>query len=463
MKVVNVSIRPTEAALQARRPALTPELLAATGARYSRNNEGLDSILQKIDPENIDRSVDSIFKMIDYGHQSIADMAPVAMFIDDVSIFLAYLVWSWSPTAGGQESSTRYIRLDPGGLVAPELLGVPEDQRTRWQDFMARCFIAYAAGLEFWERVGEAQPQLLRLPEALLSDRTDKAQRQVARMRRNFAFDRARYFLPVAARTNLMLVMSARGWAQLCQNLLSHPLPEAQLLGTAIRSELELSAPRLVRHAERKTSFVAGHEAEQRDLVKVALRHGADAPIGATRCTSEVEVLVPPDVLDSDLTNALLDHDNRYAYVGAPVRRTAIRFSWTAVAMAEIRDLNRHRTGSKHCPLVPRGFYCAEDQLPSVAVASPRPDRAIGDEATSITLAALQEGRLDYAAWTLLGTQYSFEHVTTMDKYVYEAELRTGAGAHYRYATHLRDSLNALRATLPMLASHIRTGLAEPE
>ena len=50
MHVTSVSIIPTEAATTAGRPALTPELLAASGARYSRNNEGLEAILSKIDP-----------------------------------------------------------------------------------------------------------------------------------------------------------------------------------------------------------------------------------------------------------------------------------------------------------------------------------------------------------------------------------------------------------------------------
>src|SRR5271165_3090733 len=104
MKVTQVAICPSEASKKAGRPALTPELLAASGARYSRNNEGLESILSKIDPNNLEKSVDSIFRMVDYGHQSIADMVPVAMFMDDVSILLAYLVWALCPTAGGQES-----------------------------------------------------------------------------------------------------------------------------------------------------------------------------------------------------------------------------------------------------------------------------------------------------------------------------------------------------------------------
>src|SRR5947199_3201658 len=110
MKVTQVAIRPTESSQAAGRPALTPELLAASGARYSRSNEGLEAILARIDPENLDRSVDSIFRMIDYGHQSIADMAPVAMFIDGVSLWLAYTIWAVCPTAGGQAPSSRHIR-----------------------------------------------------------------------------------------------------------------------------------------------------------------------------------------------------------------------------------------------------------------------------------------------------------------------------------------------------------------
>jgi len=88
MKVTQVAICPSEASTKAGQPSLTPELLAASRARHSRNNEGLESILSKIGPGNLDKSVDSIFRMIDYGHQSIADMVPVAIFIDDLSIWL---------------------------------------------------------------------------------------------------------------------------------------------------------------------------------------------------------------------------------------------------------------------------------------------------------------------------------------------------------------------------------------
>src|SRR5271168_953072 len=136
MKVTQVALRPTEASARAERPALTPELLAASGARYSRNNEGLQAILSKIDPQNLEKSVDSIFRMVDYGHQSIADMVPVAMFIDGVSIWLAYYIWTLCPTAGGQESSTRYIKISADGLVPAETLGIQTGDIPEWRELM---------------------------------------------------------------------------------------------------------------------------------------------------------------------------------------------------------------------------------------------------------------------------------------------------------------------------------------
>ena len=127
MKVTQVALRPTQSSDEAGRPSLTPELLAATGARYSRSNEGLEAILARIDPDNPDKSVDSIFRMIDFGHQSIADMAPVALFMDGISMWLAYHIWSLCPLAGGQESSTRYLRLSADNLPDPNEIGIPAE------------------------------------------------------------------------------------------------------------------------------------------------------------------------------------------------------------------------------------------------------------------------------------------------------------------------------------------------
>jgi len=456
MKVTQVGICPSEASKKAGRPTLTPELLAASGARYSRNNEGLDSILSKIDPNNLEKSVDSIFRMVDYGHQSIADMVPVAMFIDGVSIWLAYYIWTLCPTAGGQESSTRYIKISAEGLVPPEALGIATADLPEWRDLMSGCFAAYQASQQIWEEVAAENPALMGIPRALLEDSSDMARKKVARMRRNYAFDRARYFLPATAATNVMLIMSARGWVNLCQYLLSHPLSEAVRAGELIRAELELSAPRMIKHARRVESV---RQSIAREFEKWVGMANTVSPGD----TPTLSVMPPDGISPAEIACDLAGHDNRYAPIGASLQRTSVRFAWPAMGFAEIRDLNRHRTGTKYCPLVPRGFYFALDQIPLARRSELEKLAAIGRRATSVAVKHLTESDPAYIYWVLLGTEFPFEHVTTADKFIYEAELRTGVGAHFRYAKHLRDVLALFYKTFPSTRGLILEGSAEPE
>lgn len=468
MKVTQVALRPTDASCRLGRPHLTPELLAAVGARYSRNNEGLDEILEKVSGMDSDKAVDSIFKMVDYGHASIADMAPVAMFIDGLSIFLAYYVWSLVPTAGGQESSTRYIKLSADELIDPKHLGIPAIERAEWKREMERAFESYQLALSIWEKIATDQPELMRIPQSLLESTDEKDKKKVARLKRNYAFDRARYFLPVAAATNMMLVMNARGWVQLAQHLISHYLPEARDLGVMIREELELVTPRLTKHACFRESEMKGIQDEfnlWRSMatreVPYHLRGGQDRETDAPPA-GRLQIFEPYGWSREEMARALQFHENRYAWTGTAIRRCAVRFSWDAVAMAEIRDLNRHRTGTKWCPLVPQGFYWAEDQLPEPNASL----KAMAVNARSTCAKAyrlLCDGDRSYMYWTLLGTQFPFEHTTTLDKFIYEAELRTGVGAHFRYAEHLRSLLGLLYEQHPELEGKVLEGSAEPE
>jgi thymidylate synthase ThyX len=476
MKVTHVAICPTEASSQAGRPALTPELLAASGARYSRNNEGLESILAKIDPDNLDKSVDGIFRMIDYGHQSIADMAPVALFMDGLSLWLAYYIWTLSPTAGGQESSTRYINYSAGSDESTlneqaTRYGIPETLRDEWKAQVQTSFAAYEKALQIWSELAERDPDVARIPLSLQEDTSEKAQKQVARMRRNYAFDRARNFLPSCAPTNVMMVMSARGWVNLCQHLLSHPNAEAQQLGTLVREELAFSAPRLLKHAVTKASIEHGLRDEFHAIQRLAA-----FPIKYLQPNSVVhehppgaflEMFPSRDFVPPQFTHDLQYHDNRYAWLGPQLRRSAIRFGWDAVAFAEIRDLNRHRTGTKWCPFVPQGFYAALDQIPVDATTEIKDQlhaqSTLGRNGAARARQLLASGDMTYVYWTTLGTQVPFEHTTTADKFLYEAELRTGTGAHFRYASHLRDVLALWYEQFPDTRDLVLEGSAEPE
>ena len=468
MQVTQVALRPTPASQTANRPALTPELLAATGARYSRSNDGLNAILARIDPDDPDKSVDAIFRFIDYGHASVADMVPVALFMDGISMWLAYHIWSLCPLAGGQESSTRYLKLSADNLPDADAIGIGPSVQNEWRQQMESALAAYETALAFWEGVAEEHPNVTRIPDALLRDESDRARKQVARMKRNYAFDRARYFLPAALKTNVMMVQSARAWVGLCQQLLSHPLPEARQLGDLIRGELELAAPRMIKHAAAQESFCAGIAGVLRNWqtkMRANAGHeageiGLDAGLEITHA-ARAQLEVWPPFAAHDFAPDLAFHSNRYAYIGENLQRTGVRFGWEAVALADIRDLNRHRTGTKYCPLVPRGFYGARDQWSDGTVLTPLIQNA--GRLTERAGELLYEGEWSYLYWFLLGAQFPFEHTTTADKFVYEAELRTGVGAHYRYARHLHDVLELWYQKFPETRGLILEGAAEPE
>lgn len=458
MKATQVSIGPTQASVSKGRATLVPEMLAAVGARYSRSNLGLEAILEKVSLQDQDSSIDAIFRFIDFGHASVADMVPVAIFLDGVTMWLAYHLWSLCPTAGGQESSTRYIRLSADNLPDPNDLGIPLESQTEWRDAMNEALSAYERAIEFWESVAAKNPEVTRIPASLLSDDSERAQKAVSRMKRNYAFDRARYFLPAALKTNVMLVQSARAWVGLCQQLLSHPLAEPRKLGELIREELSLVAPRLIKHAQCKEYFQEAQKKEWLNFSINASEIKVETDAAQTQSLPTLQVFSNPDAEESFVED-LMFHSNRYGHIGTELQMTPVRFSWGRIAFGDARDLNRHRTGSKSTKFYPHSFYGATDQSDEPEVAE------LGKVGAKINFQAFQQiGEVPtFLYWTLLGSQFSFQHTTTADKFIYEAELRTGVGAHYRYAKHLHDVLELWYQKFPMTRGLILEGSAEPE
>ncbi len=452
MKVQQVSLIPTQKARDAKCLGLTPELLAATGARYSRSNEGLDTIVSRIDWSNTDKSVDSIFRMVDYGHASIADMAPVAMFIDGISLYAAYYLWAQCPTASGQESSTRYIQMNRSGVMSPQALGITKTKE--YYRYVKNAFDRYEKALKLWLTYATDDPSVMQIPHEVLSDQSEAGVKKRGRMIRNYAFDRARVFLPVCARTNVMLVMSARSWVELISTLLSHPLKEFQAIGTQMRVQLEYVTPRLIRHAKFKQDSADAimHTMHSTQKHQSAKGKGDGAYL---RVYEEKK---------HNLKRALTLRTNRYSLCGDEVRRIPVNFGWTHIAFAEMRDLNRHRTGQKVSLLSPNGFYSSQDQTKDKDMRrkiSQLEKFAVTQQ--TLMKKMLKRGDFRYFYYSLLGHTYHFEHTTTLDKFIYEAELRTGVGAHYRYALHLRNCLNVLYTKHPELKGVVFEGSAEPE
>ena len=448
MRITGLALVPPPTAADL--PKVTPELLASVLARYSRSNQGIATILSKVDLANPDASIDRILSFVDYGHASIGGLTGgLAIALDDVSMWLAYKVFEIATMADGQESSTRYITMDAANLPTPEELGIPADLAPRWRDVMARSFAAYNAEYTRLDAAAIADPTLVRLPP-------DAKPAVVTRLRKNYALDRARYFIPLATRTNLGLVQSSRMWATTVKHLDSLPHPEARAAAKLIRDELLKISPRLMRHSSAEKSYTAQAEQELAASCALGLARLSSAPL-ADEVWVNVDRATPPWLPETQsVAESLRYRSNRYGFQGTATRRLRVSFAWNNMALAELRDLNRHRTGHRYTPLIQAGFY-----LPPEIPAGPH--AALLADQLALTRELLQRGSAAYVYSLLLGAQTPFEHSTHADKFIYEAELRTGMGAHYRYAEHLSAALHAFFAQVPEARAHVVEGTAEPE
>jgi len=432
-------------------PVVTPELLASVLAKYSRSNKGIKSLLASIDPTDPDAAVDRILKFVDYGHASIGGLTGgIAVAIDDVSMYLAYRLFEFSAMADGQESSTRYISLTSESLPDPVSLGFTADQAPKVTALWTKGLDLYHRSYKLLDEAATKNPEVVRYP-------ANAKPIVIDRIRKNYALDRARYFLPFATTTNVALVQSARMWTETISALTvlgNLGQTEAKTLAEQLKTELSKYCPRLVRHARSKPGWV---KAMQEEL-----------ELSVTSSKNVYSELQPPAVqvlnagtverLDKQLADSISIRENRYDRCGVVARQTPISIFWPQLPIAELRDLNRHRTGGRFSPLSHEGFYL------------PREVTSLGLDAD---INAFLEELNEFAATVpaslagyirFLGSITSYSHSTMFDKYVYTTELRTGAGAHFLYAEKYRETVEALQAQgYSATVANIHLGDAEPE
>ncbi|HMD61842.1 MAG TPA: FAD-dependent thymidylate synthase [Opitutaceae bacterium] len=448
IKVTGLALVPPPTAADL--PRVTPELLASVLARYSRSNEGIEAILAKVDVANPDASIDRILKFVDYGHASIGGLTGgLAVALDGVSMWLAYKLFEIAQMADGQESSTRYIAMDPSNIPGAAELGIPEDLSPRWRDVLARSFAAYNSEYARLDSLAVAEPDRVRLPK-------DARPPVAARIRKNYALDRARYFVPFATRTNVGLVQTSRMWAQTVKHLDSLPQPEARAAAALVRAELLKQSPRLMRHSYSDASFGEQARQELAASLKLGLERLSAQPL-ADQVWVNVDRASPPFFPQAQsVPEALRHRSNRYGQQGEATRRMRVTFAWNNLAIAELRDLNRHRTGNRSTPLIQAGFYLP----PEIRHAD---HAALLIDQMQLTRELMARGSPSYVYSLLLGAQTPFEHGTHADKFIYEAELRTGMGAHFRYAEHLGAALRRFLEQVPEARGWVVEGTAEPE
>jgi thymidylate synthase ThyX len=449
---------------------LSPEVLAACLARYSRSNQGIQTILEKFG----DKDPESIFKFVDYGHASIAGLTGgIAIAIDEVSMILALKLFEFSQMADGQESSTRYITmgLGPNSILSAQEAGIPSDAQDEYNKCIQAGLKLYKAAAEGLESKVGKDPTLARIPE-------NASPKLAQRLLKNYALDRSRYFLPAAAKTNMALVMSARMWADCLRSLESLPWKEAKELAPLVRKELSKVAPHLVKHSFPDEASTA----QAKILCELWLKHAQDyltQPNQAQRPSIEhndyplIQVWQPHnppwELINEDtaIKNAFAGKYNRYSTVGPWLKRITVSAQWPSMALAEIRDLNRHRTGFRMTHILPLGFYLPAETREILTELNLDKDLTEFFSIYTNLLKMLQcqstkeSFSLPYGLF--LGSQLPFEHTQQGDKFVYEVELRTGLGAHFKYAQHLNDAAKEFMKVIPQTQKYIQIGTAEPE
>ena len=354
--------------------------------------------------------------------------------------------------------------MDESGLIDAETLGIPESLVDSFNDYNKKAFEYYHLTLKAWTKLAELHPEETKIPASLLNSESDKDKKAVARMKRNYAFDRARVYIPLAASTGVMMIQSARSWANISAHLQSHPLKELNLIGQEIADKMSIGAPRLLKHTKPTESIQKyilseyEYNKEASEFTEIDNSHDFDTYV-------DIDDLYYPEEL---IVKACENRTNRYSPFGSVVQRMSVKFAWNSISFGEIRDLNRHRTGTKYCPLIPSGFYGATEQIPKVDSTDLNATDTIYSCYKNFKSTAEQAKNMfkdypEYIYFTSLGHKYYFEHTTTADKFLYEMELRTGIGAHYRYAEHCKKALEAWYEKYPLSKGLIFEGTAEPE
>lgn len=476
MRVICKGIGPTPELVEAGRPIVTPEMNASISARRSRTPDTLEQILATVAGMDQGKAVDKIFRHVDFGHASIADMVPVSLDLEGVSLWLIQYVWQLVHTGGGQESSTRYINYTDSAYILPEDAGIDQNIE-QYHDTLRSGLAAYQTAFGAWTSIAEKHPELINAPAGATPG-------VLQRFQKNFVADRSRYWLPLACLNSCNITAWAREWAEIVRTLLGSGWLEAHTLAGHIMSELKLVAPRMLKHCVRKETYsktwldefqewrlISG--VTSRSFEKSMQTGNYESPV-----TTFLQVNLPLAIKRAPfhqaerlLAEQMSHRENRYDPFGRDVCKTGVEYGWIGVADAEIRDMNRHRPGERETSLVPLGFYGAADQANVVAGLGDCMDEVEmlhrlqfeGAEAVNRSRSKLNEEEFAFIYFANLGTQFTFSHTSTLNKLIYECELRTGRGTHYRYRQHYLDLLDELYGYFPSFKSHILQGQGEPE
>jgi len=400
-----------------------PEDVAMMQALYSRSAESVERHVEKVAKTGSGRFMERFY--VGYGHSSIADCGSTTLFIEGVSMLCAKAIEDW-PLYSGQETSTRYIDMSRQPMVDPVDTEASRTILNRWHSFYISSFPALETHLR------------AKYPRGVDEDGNlyDKAIR--AR-----SFDVLRGFLPSGITTQLSWHTNLRQAWDKISLLRHHPLSEVR--DTAENMLVKLSA----RYPH---SFSHGRYPEQDAYREDIL--GPDTYFDPDAFSEEFSAKT---TIDGDALSSYRDIlAKRPKMTNLPQYLRALgTFTFGFLLdFGSYRDLQRHRAGIHHMPLLSTryGFHpWYLEQLPNGLRA--QAEHLISEQTDAIR--ALDASPEEKQYLTAMGFRVPLRYAFDLPGLVYLVELRSGKTVHPTLRLVAWRMADELSRRFPDVALHV--------
>jgi hypothetical protein len=375
----------------------TASIMAFAGARFSRSALSAEELFQEIRQagSNANEKLANIFR--NYGHSSVADMAQLFAYIEQIPDHYSTIFFNETSVGGGQQRSTRYQDFGNSKPLGLDGLGVDSnsDDYAKINQSLLDLQQYSLDKYKYWQ--DKLTTEYIKVYEI---DKNNKSEIGALTAR---VFDSTRYFLPsgLMNKTSLAYITSAREWARLISvfkasneyNLvcLAEQLEilfapddiEAQQLGYTPE------APDLIRHTEADEITNKNLLALQRylqtelqveqnlEISKTISYHKVDAELldinlsaGAKILLQNIITLYPNSSIKSilefisnltqeqqlQISKIVFKDFNHHKQMGNLFRVNTHSFILTC-SNSELRDLNRHRAWGRYIPALNTNKY----------------------------------------------------------------------------------------------------------
>lgn len=377
----------------------TASIMAFAGARFSRSALSAEELFQEIRQagSNANEKLANIFR--NYGHSSVADMAQLFAYIEQIPDHYSTIFFNETSVGGGQQRSTRYQDFGNSKPLGLDSIGVDKTLENydtinqKLLDLQQYSLDKY----KYWQN--KLTTEYIKVYSI---DKNNKSETGALTAR---VFDSTRYFLPsgLMNKTSLAYITSAREWARLISvfkasneyNLvcLAEQLEILFAPEDSVAQELKYTpeAPDLIRHTEADTitnqnlnilqQYLEEHLkiTQSLDFANTITFHKLKADLLDMSLSAGIIILLQHIITiypnasiqsilqfidnlnieqESYISKILFKDFNHHKQMGNLFRVNTHSFVLTC-SNSELRDLNRHRAWGRYIPILNTSNYKA--------------------------------------------------------------------------------------------------------